>query len=334
MVSNLDIMDKSFKGQLALEYLEKYPKALSQTLARKMHEENPGVFKDVEDARDKIRYYRGAHGEHARLSLKDTKFKDIWAKVELPDPIDEPREDFIMPQAQNEILLLSDVHVPYHSNEALTTAVNWAKPRSVNTVIINGDFVDFYAWSKFIQDPRQVNVRRELDMAYETMYWLRDQLPDCVFYFLPGNHEYRYERYLMIQAPRLIETSEYHLDILLRFGELGVHYLEYKQLINVNGLFVGHGDEVKKGGAGVNPARGFFLKTKTNYIGGHFHQTSSHSEKSLDRQIRTWSVGCLCGLTPKYMPYNNWNHGFARIRQSGNGYDVFNAEITNGRITG
>jgi len=326
--------ERSIKGKIAVEYLERFPRALTHTLARKIAEENPAVFLNSEDARGTLRYYRGTSGKALRKDLKDTKFKDIWGEVTLPDGINEPREDFVMPKAQNEILILGDVHVPYHDEKALKMTIEWAKPRNINTVIINGDFMDYYRLSSFMQDPRQIDFRSELDMGYEVMYWLKDQLPNAVFYFMPGNHEYRYERYLTIQAPRLIDTDEWHMDILLRFGELGIQYLEYKQLININGLFVGHGDEIKKGGSGVNPARGFFLKAKTNYIGGHFHQTSSHSAKSLEGNIRCWSMGCLCGLTPKYMPYNNWNHGFARVRQSDNGFDVFNAEITKGRITG
>ena len=327
--------ERTIKGDLAIEMLEKYPKAMTQTLARMLHEENPGIYSSVGEARSSIRYYRGSLGKSNRESLTNVKFANIWAEVTIPEGIAEPREDFILPKAQNEILLLSDIHVPFHDVTAIKLAIAWAKTRNINTVIITGDFMDFYNLSSFIKDPRQKNFRHELDVGYEVMYWLKDQLPNAVFYFLPGNHEYRYEKYMLLQAPRLLDTDEWHIDILLRFGELGITYLEYKQLVNINGLFVGHGDELRKGGSGVNPARGFFLKSKTNYIGGHFHRTSSHSEAILDgHTARCWSMGCLCGLTPKYMPYNNWNHGFARVRQSDNSFDVFNAEITKGRITG
>ena len=188
-----------------------------------------------------------------------------------------------------------------------------------------------------MKDPRRIDFVHELDTAYEVIYWMKEQLHNAVFYFLPGNHEARFEKYMRISAPRLLDTDEFRLDILLRFGEFGIHNLRYKQLIRVGHLTIGHGDEVSRGGGGVNPAPSFFIKAKTNYLGGHFHRSSSHSEHILDgKQVKSWSVGCLCGLSPEYMPYNNWNHGFARIKQfEGGEFEVFNAEIVNGkRITG
>ena len=46
-----------------------------------------------------------------------------------------------------------------------------------------------------------------------------------------------------------------------------------------------------------------------------------------------WAVGCLCGLSPDYMPINDWNLGFAFITRENDGnFSVENKKIINGYI--
>jgi DNA polymerase III epsilon subunit-like protein/predicted RNA-binding Zn-ribbon protein involved in translation (DUF1610 family) len=56
-------------GILAKDYCKANPKLPDLTLARKMYEENKGLLKSVESARDYIRYYRG-HKTEKRRNLK------------------------------------------------------------------------------------------------------------------------------------------------------------------------------------------------------------------------------------------------------------------------
>lgn len=65
----------------------------------------------------------------------------------------------------------------------------------------------------------------------------------------------------------------------------------------------------------LSPAWGLFNKAKTSAICGHHHQTSENNERDLNgKMITTWSCGCLCELSPDYMPINRWNHGFAIVK--------------------
>jgi hypothetical protein len=76
------------------------------------------------------------------------------------------------------------------------------------------------------------------------------------------------------------------------------------------------------------------MRAKASSAVGHHHQTSEHTEKDLNGNIvTTWSIGSLCGLSPEYMPYNKWNHGFATIETDMNGdYDFRNLRIINGKV--
>ena len=65
------------KGEIVKEYLEhpEWGKLPSLTLARLIYKDNKEVFKDVEDVRSKVRYYRGQFGDapRNRESIKEYK---------------------------------------------------------------------------------------------------------------------------------------------------------------------------------------------------------------------------------------------------------------------
>ena len=74
-----------------------------------------------------------------------------------------------------------------------------------------------------------------------------------------------------------------------------------------------------------------FLKANTSIAVGHFHRTTTHVERNINNHVTvTHSMGCLCHLSPEYLPYNNWNNGFATIEIESNGeYQFNNKKIIN-----
>jgi hypothetical protein len=63
------------KSDIVKEYLGLYPNMKNYTLAKKIIDENDGLFGDVEAARKMIGYYRGTNGSGDRKRLKDRKFQ-------------------------------------------------------------------------------------------------------------------------------------------------------------------------------------------------------------------------------------------------------------------
>jgi hypothetical protein len=174
----------------------------------------------------------------------------------------------------------------------------------------------------------------ELEMVRNFLKQLQE-LFKCPIYYKIGNHEKRYEDYLMIKAPELLGIDDFKLEQLLRFREFGVTLVKDKQMAMAGKLPILHGHEWFGGFAPpVNPARGLFLKAKQSALVGHSHRTSEHSEKNLSGEVTTtWSTGCLCGLEPEYAPYNNYNSGFAHvIVHKDNNYSVKNMRIINYKI--
>ena len=94
-----------------------------------------------------------------------------------------------------------------------------------------------------------------------------------------------------------------------------------------------HGHEYQ-GGGGIHVAYNRMNKAMDNVISGHSHVTQNSVKKSLSGKFYgSWTVGCLCSLSPRYNPQNNWNHGFAIIERDENGnFEVQNKMIVGGKI--
>lgn len=330
----------SINGDIVKEYLEQFKDSPSLSLARTIYKENKSVFTSVEQVRSIIRYYRGAMGEINKKGLTDRQFirefkKDLFNPFNLPESDEKEYEPYIIPKAQNNILILSDVHLPYHSIEACSAAINYGIGHKINTVLLNGDIMDFHQLSQFVKDPRKRNFKEELETAHRFLDSLQNSFPSVKFYFKIGNHEERLETYLKVKAPELIGISEFRLDSLLEFGARGIECITDKRKIKLGKLTVLHGHELKGGIiAPVNPARGIFLRTNASTLAGHWHRTSHHVDPNINEDlIGCWSTGCLCELHPEWIPNNKWNQGAAIVTVKDEGeFSVNNFKIHKGKV--
>lgn len=327
------------KKDVVLEYLGKYPNLASLSLARTIYQDHPALFTNVENARSLIRNYRGLNGEKMRKEAKDkSRFvaPNSLNQYNLPRSKSIKRQLFVLPKEANNILFISDLHVPFHDIPALTLAINYGKQQKVNTVFINGDLIDFYPISRFTNVKKKSSFTEEIVKTKQVLDVLRREFPDALFYFLYGNHDNRLEHYLATKAPELLGTPEFRLDKLLDFDKYKIKHFEDTTLVRIGKLTVTHGHLLIKGiFAPVNPARGAFLRAKDNVIISHVHNPSMHTEKTIkDKIIATYSTGCLCELNADYNPFgNNFAHGFAHITTDQNGhFRVDNKRIINGEL--
>lgn len=331
-------------GTVTLEMLEKYPNLPSNTLARKLFADHLEIYKTIDSARSAVRYYRGQIGKNNRKKIQMTEKPQPAIQaiaMGIPNPFFLPETDetewlpYDIPASVTRLLILSDVHIPYHNIEAVTLALQYGKERNINGIMLNGDILDFYGLSSFEKDPRKRRFSEELEMGRQFLKILRKEFDGVPIYFKLGNHCERYERYLRIKAPELLDVSEFRLDVLLKFGEIGVELIDDKRIVKFGKLNIMHGHEFGKSVfSPVNPARGLYMRGKENCIAGHNHQTSSHVEPTMNGHvINTWSTGCLCELHPSYMPINKWNLGFAYVeRELNDEFTVHNHTIVKGKV--
>lgn len=333
---------KTVKGETAQQYCAKYPNMGDLTLARKLYKDNPLLYKDVEDARGLVRYYRGHRGEWSRNAIaskdhiKPITHDTVSNIFKLPESAAEPKKPYILPKSANNILLISDLHIPYHDVDAITAALKYGQENEINTIFVNGDLLDFHMLSRFDKDPRARSVKDEFDTCKALLQRIRDIFPDAAFYWLKGNHDKRYEKWLFAKAPEIFDDEYYQLENRLQLNDLKIKLIDDMQLVKAGKLFLTHG-HLLTGGliAPVNAARGVYMQAKASTIIGHTHSVSEHTEKTLkDELITCWSMGCLCELRPDYRPYaNKYSHGFAHVRVENNGnFHVKNMRIFNGKI--
>lgn len=303
-------------------------------LARIMYKDNNLIFKDVEDAR---RYLRGIEGkagntDGARISATHRAPERPRNPYKLPESHETSYEPFILEGKR--VFLLNDIHIPYHSIEAITAALDFAKKENPDVVLLNGDALDFFGLSRFVKDPKKRSFAEELNTFKEFFQIIDREFPSAKKIFKVANHEERYEHFLWQKASELDGVEEFDLANIIKARANGIEVVKDKRIINYYGLNIIHGHEFSSGFfSPVNIARGLYLRGKTSAIQGHNHQTSEHTEPDMNGKITTtWSVGCLCELHPAYSPINKWNHGFAMIDAAPDGFEVRNKRIYKGTI--
>lgn len=325
---------QSERIRLVTEALLNFPKSSKHTIAEVVYQNNKLLFKDKEDARAVVRYCTGSAGTRiaAKIIPHQTNFTHS-NPFGLPPTEAKPFEPYILPKASNNILFLSDIHLPYHDINALTLALEYGKQKNVNTIYLNGDILDCYKASFHEQDPKNRDMAYELEQGRQFIDLLKREFPKAKIYYRAGNHELRWERFLRVKAPICLGMEEFRLSVLLKLGEKGVTWIENKQLVKMGKLNAIHGNEYK-GGGGINVARTLWLRAGDNVIAGDKHKTQTGIKTTIDKSVvGSWSVGCLCDMNMDYLPFNEHNLGFAHITiESSGAFKVNNMMIIDGVI--
>lgn len=325
------------KTDVARKYREDYGARMpARKLARIMYSENNLFFKDEEEARYYLRYIEGKAGTHKAKFVKNTKhFSEVERPknpYSLPESDAETFEPFMMPFYER-VLVLNDIHLPYHDIPALTAALDYGVRNEPTAIFLNGDVLDIHQLSFFERDPKKKDFARELDIFKAFMEKIQETFKVPI-YFKFGNHEERYERFLLQKAKELVGVEEFELEnIIKRRADCTI--IKDKRIVVINGLPYVHGHEFGRGFfSPVNAARGLFLQAKHSCVKGDCHTSSEHTEPDIFGKIMTtYSIGALCGLTPKWLPINKWNHGTAiQFNEANNKYRLDNRRIYKGEI--
>jgi len=227
--------------------------------------------------------------------------------------------------------IISDIHVPYHSLQALTCAIKHLREQKIDALVMLGDVFDFYGLSRHEKEKDMRDVPREIEMGRNFLQKIRDIFPLIPIYYKMGNHENIWQRYLNEQAEEFCQLLEMQFEYLFRLDKLNMIFVPDWQGIEIADLLLLHGHEVMAGG--MNPSQSTFNKTFCNTIIGHVHRTTSTTKKNGFKEFfHTYSMGCLTQLSPKYYPFAQHNHGFALVEIENGKTKVQNIMIKDGKI--
>ena len=325
-------MPPKTKGRvLAAELCSRYPDASNLSLARKLRAEHPLVFSSVERARDAVRSARGNKGRGRAHTAETPRANGKAGEVpKMPPSLSEPFTEFVF-DGCDRVGIISDIHVPYHSEKAWESAMRKLAANKCDGILINGDFCDFYRISRYEKDPEARSFGDELRMCREGLQYIRDWFPDARIVLKLGNHEERFDAFIWQRAPELYSVDACRIHELLRLSSMGIEIVADQRPVMLGKLPVLHGHELQKGiSAPVNPARGAFLRSLHTLAVGHSHRTSTHVEPDMfGSEVAVWSIGCLSAPNPEYNRFAKSNHGFAFVRLSADGqFDFENYRVS------
>lgn len=321
-------------GELADRILRDHPDHSARGLARLLVDKANRAI-TLEQARSAIRYRLGQTGKsHRRKRPQARPPRQPGQMVAMPSSKAEPWTPHTV-EVVGRVGILSDIHVPYHDETAVATAVGHLKEAGIAALLLNGDIADFYAISRYMKDPSQRDFKGELLAVRQFVAWIRQEFPGIPIVLKAGNHEERWNHWLWQHAPEISEERMMSLAAWMHLDQHDVTLVEDKRPVMLGRLPVLHGHEKGQGiSAPVNQARGSFLRLHHTVLEGHGHRTSVHCEPDMWHSETTcWSTGCLCDLTPDYARLNKWNHGFAVVEIHEDGeFDVENLRIVGDRI--
>jgi predicted phosphodiesterase len=318
--------------EIARRLVRENPDHAARGLARMLVAESNGAL-TIDQARNRIMRQLGVHGNADRKVVKAAASREprqAGVNYTLPPSIARPWTRYRL-EVTGRVGILSDVHVPYHSEIAVRAAVGHLVEIGIEALVLNGDLADFYSISRYMKDPRQRDFSGELEAVRDFVGWIRETFPKIPIVYKAGNHEERWQHYIWQHAPELSKERRMSLQAWLNLDDHGIDLVEDQRPIMAGRLPILHGHELPKGmSSPVNPARGAYMRMKHTGLVGHHHRTSGHAEADFDhRETFNWSTGCLCDLTPEYARINSWNWGFAVATIHADGeFDVENLRIT------
>ncbi len=241
-------------GEITKQYLKRFSAASSLQIARLLHQDHPLIFGNLEQARTVVRYYRGAIGQRARNKLQTDEFirplEEAMAlkynPFGLPDAVSEEWTPVNIPFKKGRGLVIADLHVPYHSVEAITVAVKWAQANEyTDFVLFDGDINDHYLLSRFEKDPRNRSFKSELDDTIKLFEAFQKAFPKAQMIIKYGNHDNRLEKYLRQKAPELLDMQDFIKDEYLQLKQRGFINVPHDVPIQIGKLSILHGHEIQ-----------------------------------------------------------------------------------------
>lgn len=308
-----------------------HPDAAVKTLARRLVRDANNAI-TLQQAYKRMARQFGVNGRHSRVTQKPTVARPkrkAGVTYGLPPSMAEPWTPHVM-KVLGPVGILSDVHVPYHSEIAVAAAVGFLRDQKITGLLLNGDIADFYAISRYVKDPRQRDFKAELEAVRAFLAHIRHEFPGIPIVLKEGNHELRWKHWLFQHAAEISDDRRMSLTAWLDLDQYDITLVEDQRPVMLGKLPVLHGHELPKGmAAPVNVARGAFLRTLSTVLVGHSHRTSNHAESDMwHHEVACWSTGCLCDLRPDYAKFNRWNWGFAVVTvHQGGTFDTNNYRV-------
>ncbi len=311
----------------------------ARTLARIVYKRNGPLWKSPSACLSSVRKVIGQAGDRNRRGCKPTHYREAgvggnWM-AKLPPEWEHFKDGptFVMPGKR--VLILSDLHIPYHDLSAVKAAIKYGRDNKADSVLLNGDIFDFFALSFWEKDPRKRNLKGEVEAGRAFLESVRLAFPKAEIVMKEGNHEERWFRYLASKAPELLDLDETDWPAIYQLDEHKILPLRERRIVKIGKMNVIHGHELHGNPNAVQqPARWLFLRAKTHALCGHYHRRGEFSAANLlGHSNRCITTGCLCKTRTDFSVVNEWNQSFAMVYVGADGaFEVDHKTVKNGGV--
>ncbi len=231
--------------------------------------------------------------------------------------------------------ILADCHFPIHDQKLLDRACGEIKDRKCDTIVLDGDILDFPTLSKFQSVPAITgsSIDQQLNSVWSFLCDLRKENPHAEIFYIEGNHDFRI-RSLLIRATQGLSEDIRHriyartveiekdLDLTrLKIKWIGTQPEAAKwtdTYIDFGGLIIGHFDTVSNP---VIPAgstiRNIMQKKirESSVVQAHIHRAALLYDTNDDGSVRFgMETPCLC-KDAFYKRFCNWQRGYSIIEK-------------------
>lgn len=227
-----------------------------------------------------------------------------------------PREPISQP-VWPKILILGDIHFPFHSKRALEKVYEFCREFQPEHIVQMGDLFDFLAHSKYPRSINNYSPQEEESIARESAeeMWktLKSISPDAKCYQLVGNHDLRPLKRVLESAPQVEHWVQDYWSKLISFEGVETIY-DGREELEIAGILFTHGFLGKEGAH-----RDYYLK---NVVIGHLHKLWVQYRRIHGGQTFELCCGFLGEPESKALTYNNsklanYQLGFACVDKYG-----------------
>ena len=225
------------------------------------------------------------------------------------------------------VVILSDIQIPFQDQPVLELVYRFIDLWQPDTLIINGDLVDFYSLSQFDKDPLKVD-RVVEEVTGVANFFERTKIVQNRIW-LGGNHEDRWRKTLwkmqqfgpgakavlqaLVNAAEATEDADAAFRFIFSTKKMDVTYWPYGHymILAHNNLVVTHGFRLSQHSA--YSAKMHIERLGRSVIVGHTHRQGVYRNSNLRGTHGAWENGCLCRLDPDYVQFPNWQQGFSIV---------------------
>lgn len=227
-----------------------------------------------------------------------------------------------LPKGYHLVLVLPDLHIPYHDEAALSCVLKAHAYLKPNRTIILGDWLDAEAFKSF--ESKSVIEMRAHDFKSDEIEPCKKVLDKLqantrLLVYIEGNHEFRIEKTAASASSKgfsaiysLVSPKE-----LLREGRSNFIWVPYHKKLShykiTQDLWAFHGWSHSKHVAETHLN---FLMSVSGVF-GHVHrqQSAVRRNKATNKPVKAWTPGCLSKLQPLWdtQTPTDWVHGFSII---------------------